>query len=103
MHTKQTLKPNDKLTIAQKNEIKKATKLPLVVDDDCPSYSIEELEALEKLANEKRNARQKELISLRVDHESIAMAKAFGKGYTQLFSKLIYIGMRDPEILKKAL
>ena len=61
------------------------------------------MKQLEKTAKEKQIARQKELISLRVDHESIEMAKTFGKGYTQIFSRLIYIGMRDPEILKKAL
>ena len=103
MTTKHVLKTDVTLTESQKKEIENASKLPLVFDDDSPSYSVEEMQKLEELARAKKDARQKELISLRVDHESIVMAKSFGKGYTQLFSKLIYIGMRNPEILKQAL
>lgn len=103
MNEKHILRVNAALSETQKKEIEDAAKMPIIIDDDCPAYNVEEMERLEKLAKDKKYARQKELISLRVDHESIAMAKSFGKGYTQIFSRLIYIGMRNPEILKQAL
>lgn len=103
MVTTHVLNKESKPTAEQIKEIEQAAKRPILIDDDAPSYSVEEMARLEKLAKEKKEARQKELISLRVDHESVVIAKSFGKGYTNLFSKLIYIGLRDPEILKRAL
>ncbi len=41
-------------------------------------------------------------VSIRLDEESIEIAKAYGSGYTSLLAKIIYLGIRDPEILSKA-
>lgn len=57
---------------------------------------------LKRISAESKQRHAKRLISLRIDQESIDIAKSFGKGYTNLFAKLIYIGIRDPEILRKA-
>ncbi len=63
----------------------------------------EDMKRLIDVVREKNKARKKTLVSLRMDQDSINIAKSFGEGYTALMSRVLYIGLRDPDILEKAL
>ena len=95
------------ISILEKNRIKEelnnAEKLPVLIDEDSPSYSEEEMKRLIEIARQKNELRKKSLVSLRIDQDSINIAKSFGEGYTALMSRVLYYGLRDPEILEKAL
>ena len=84
-------------------ELERASKMPSIVDDDSPTYSEEEMKRLIEVARQKNEARKKSIVSLRVDQDSINIAKSFGEGYTALMSRVLYFGLRDPDILEKAL
>ena len=84
-------------------ELERAAKMPTVIDDDSPAYSEEEMDRLIEIARQKNEARKKAIVSLRIDQDSINIAKAFGEGYTALMSRVLYFGLRDPVILEKAL
>ena len=86
-----------------REEIERAEKMPLVIDDDSPAYSEEDMIRLMEIARQKNEARKKSLVSLRIDQDSINIAKSFGDGYTALMSRVLYFGLRDPNILEKAL
>ena len=97
------VKSGQKPTKKQLEELKMANDTPIIIDEDAPTYSKEEMKILMDVAKQKHLQRQKSVVSIRLDQESIDIAKQFGSGYTGLLSKLIYIGLRDPEILKRAL
>lgn len=97
------LKPNQKLTKKQKEEIDKASKMPVVFDEDSPELTSEELDEMRRIAVAQREARKREPISLRIDQESIRIAKSFGDGYTSLMSRILYKALRDPEYIKDCL
>lgn len=97
------VKTGQKPSKKQLEELQLVNDMPIIIDDDAPTYSAEEMKMLMETAKQKHLKRQKSVVSIRLDQESIDIAKQFGSGYTSILSKLIYIGLRDPEILKRAL
>ena len=103
MSVKYTVDKNAKATKKQLKEIEKAKEYPLIPDEDSPVYTKEELQQLIRRTKELGMDRKKYGVSIRLDEESLEIAKAYGSGYTSLLAKIIYIGLRDPEILNKAI
>ena len=102
MDVKYTVKNGQKPNKKQMSEIEKAKTFPITSDDDCPVYSKEELQEMIRRTKELGKDRKKYGVSIRLDEENIEIAKAYGSGYTSLLAKIIYLGIRDPEILSKA-
>ncbi|MBQ7918539.1 MAG: BrnA antitoxin family protein [Lachnospiraceae bacterium] len=92
-----------KLTWKEKKEIKEAAKRPIVFDEDCPELTDEQLEEFQRVAQERRKARQKQVLTLRVSASTMKKAKALGKGYTGILSRLLEMALDDPEMIKKCL
>lgn len=68
--------------------------------EDIPPISTEELIKAVK----KRNQRlRKETVSLRLDQETIDIAKSFGKGYTTQMCQILQYVYRHPQLLAKCL
>ena len=103
MKVKYKMKPNQPLTLTQIEEIEKASKLPITYDEDCPKLTVEQLDLMRKIAAKQREERIKQTVSLRLDGESISLAKSFGKGYTGVMSRILYKALRDPEYIKDCL
>lgn len=103
MDVKYTLEPKKPLSKKQLKEIENASKMEITYDEDSPEYSVAELEAMIRRTKELGKDRRKLGVSLRLDKESIDIAKAYGSGYTSLLARVLYYGLRDPEILRKAL
>ena len=103
MTVKYKMKPNQPLTPAQIEEIEKASKNSIMYDEDSPQLTAEQLDLMRKIAAKQREERKKQTVSLRMDGESISIAKSFGKGYTGLMSRILYKALRDPEYIKDCL
>ena len=98
-----TVKPNQKPTKAQIEEIEEAYKHPIVFDEDCPEYTYEELAKMAKLAKEKRAEQKKEVVTLRLQHSTVEKAKAVGAGYTSFLSRLIENAIKDKDLVARSL
>lgn len=94
---------NNPLSKEEKKQIKKASKNPVVFDDDCKELTDEQLSQFRKVHYENQVLRRKEVISIRVLPSTIKKAKALGPGYTNILSRLLDIALDDPELIKKCL
>ncbi|MEE3420625.1 MAG: hypothetical protein VZR02_05930 [Lachnospiraceae bacterium] len=56
-----------------------------------------------QLSREKKEERRKQVLTLRVSPQTMAKAKALGKGYTGVCSRLLDMAIDDPEMVKKCL
>lgn len=93
-------KKGTSLTAEQIARIEAAKALPTNPDSDCPEYTYEELKAMyQNLRSVEK--RQKQTVSLRLDAESIELAKSFGNKYTTILGLIIYRALRDPAFMKK--
>lgn len=63
----------------------------------------EQLTQFRKAAEAKRQERQKQVVSLRVSNETMTKAKALGKGYSGVLSRMLDYCLNNPEIIKKCL
>lgn len=63
----------------------------------------EDFEELARLAQERREERKKQVLTLRVSPETMAKAKSLGKGYTGILSRLLEEALNDPEMIRRCL
>ena len=103
MIVRKNINENDTLREEQLEMLKKAEQLPIIYDDDSPELSQEELSEFRRIADEKRNARRKQCITLRLSPQSLSKAKALGKGYTSVLSRILEYALNDNELIRKCL
>jgi uncharacterized protein (DUF4415 family) len=70
---------------------------------DSEPVSQELYEELAKMASKKREERRKQVLTLRVSTETMQKAKALGKGYTGILSRLLEEALNDPDMIERCL
>lgn len=91
------------ITEKQLMEIENAKRHDIVFDEDSPEITEEMMEQFRRVAKEKREERQKQVLTLRVSTETMKKAKSLGKGYTGILSRILEYALNDPEIIRRCL
>ena len=91
------------ITEKQLMEIENAKRHDIVLDEDSPEITEEMMEQFRRVAKEKREERQKQVLTLRVSAETMKKAKSLGKGYTGILSRILEYALNDPEIIRRCL
>ena len=96
---------NEKMTLTeeQRKKIKEAAKRPVVFDEDCLELTDEQLSEFRRVHQANRNERRRQNVTLRLKPQTIRKAKALGKGYTGILSRIVEDFLDDPVALKKYL
>lgn len=98
-----SLNENDKPGAEQIAEIENAKKYPVKTTYDAPKMTKSQLMQIAEAAREYRAEQKKDVLSLRVSHETVVKAKSLGKGYTSILSSILEYVLNDEEMLKKCL
>lgn len=98
-----TLDPEKPLTQEQIDMLRKAEKMPIVFDEDSPELTEEDLDRFRRVSEIRRQERKKQNVTLRLSPDTLKKAKALGKGYTGILSRMIELVIDDPEIIQKCL
>lgn len=88
------------LTEEERLELEQAEAKPIIYDDDSPEMTPEMLMQFKRMNKEER---VKQTVSLRLSPATLKKAKAFGKGYTSVLSRLLDLAINDEEMIKKCL
>jgi len=91
---------NTELSEEELRELEAAEKKEPVFDDDSPLLMKEQLMQFKRINRENRT---KPTISLRISPATLKKAKAYGKGYTGLLSRLLDIAINDEEMVRKCI
>ncbi len=100
---KSTLEPSDKPTRKQIRMVEEAAMHPIVFDEDSPELTDEQMAEFRRVAELRAEERKKQNVTIRLSVGSIRKAKALGKGYTGILSRIIEGTLDDPETLKRYL
>lgn len=100
---KMTVKVGQKPTKEQKKRIREAMEREIVYDDDAPELTEEQYKAFAIVAKKQRKARKKELVSIRLSHDTLEKAKMLGRGYTGVLSRLLTMALDNPDMVRKCL
>lgn len=92
-----------KLTKEQIEELKALKDRTPEPDEDSPAYSYDELVEMRQAYLKRQDERHKQVLAIRVTPETMRKARALGKGYTGILSRLLELALNDPEMVKKAL
>lgn len=90
-------------TQEQLDMLDKAAALPIPADAEYPEFSAEELKQFRRIADSRRDSRNKQVVALRLSPRAMAKAKSLGKGYTSILSRILENALNDPEIIKQNL
>ena len=101
--SKMTVKVGQKPTKEQKQRIREAMKRPIIYDDDAPELTDEQYKAFAIVAEQQRKGRKKELVSIRLSHDTLEKAKMLGRGYTGVLSRLLTMALDNPDMVRKCL
>jgi uncharacterized protein (DUF4415 family) len=85
------------LTDEEMQEIEALDERPIIYDEDSPELSIEQIKQF------KRMDHTKQTVSIRLSPQTMEKAKALGKGYTSVLSRLLDAALNDEEMVKKCL
>ena len=88
------------LTEEELQELEAAEKKEPVFDEDSPAMTHEQLMQFKRINHENRT---KPTISLRISPATLKKAKEYGKGYTELLSRLLDAAINDEELVRKCL
>lgn len=100
---RKVIKPGQKPTAKQIEEVKKASLRPIIFDEDSPEFTYEEMVKLVKETKKRREDTTKQVVTLRLSTPTVNKAKAVGKGYTSFLSRLIENAINDKDIVSRSL
>lgn len=99
----QMIDVSSELNEKQIRQIEKANRLPVTYENDCPELTEDQLEELRSIKEQRREERNKKILSLRVSEKTMKKAQALGKGYTGVLSRILEEALNDPEMIKRCL
>ena len=79
------------------------TAVVVDIDKEAPKMTAEQYEEFAAIAEQKREERKKQVLTLRVSPTTMNKAKALGKGYTGILSRLLELALDDPDMVRKCL
>ena len=90
-------------TPEQIREIDIAAAKPVVPDEDAPELTPEQYKEMAEIAKRKRAQNKKPVVAIRISPDTLARAKATGKGYTGFLSRLLDNAIKDPDMVAKSI
>ena len=88
---------NERLTPEEISEIDALEDREIVFDGDAPELSIDQIKEFHRMD------RNKQTVSIRLSPQTMRKAKALGKGYTSVLSRILDLALNDEEIIRKCL
>lgn len=91
------------LTDEQKAMLAKAKDMTIVYDEDCPELTDEELAQFHRVAEERKEERRKQAVTIRLSSKALKKSKSLGKGYTSVLSRILEEALDDNDLIRKYL
>lgn len=98
-----TLEERGEITQEEIEMLDRASKMPLVFDEDSPELTEEELKGFRRVSAENRLERNKQTVTLRLSPQALRKARSLGKGYTSVLSRILEGALSDTNVIRRYL
>ena len=98
-----TLEERGVITQEEIEMLDRASKMPLVFDEDSPELTEEELKGFRRVSAENRLERNKQTVTLRLSPQALRKARSLGKGYTSVLSRILEGALSDNNVIRRYL
>lgn len=103
MIVRKEIDPAQPLTPSQVEMLHNLESRPISPDEDCPELTLEQLAQFRRISAANREERCKQTVTLRLSPQALRRAKALGKGYTSVLSRILERALEDPDIVRQHL
>lgn len=103
MVIKTTLEERGAITQEEIEMLDRASKMPLIFDEDSPELTEEELKGFRRVSAENRLERNKQTVTLRLSPQALRKARSLGKGYTSVLSRILEGALSDNNVIRRYL
>ena len=100
MIVRKEIDPTQSLTPSQVEMLHNLESRPISPDEDCPELTMEQLAQFRRISAANREERCKQTVTLRLSPQAIRRAKALGKGYTSVLSRILESALENPDIIR---
>lgn len=100
MIVRTTLEERGTITQEEIEMLEKASKMPIVFDEDSPELTREELKGFRRVSEENRQERNKQTVTLRLSPQALRKARSLGKGYTSVLSRILEGALSDNDVIR---
>lgn len=95
-----TLEERGSITSEEIEMLERASRAPIVFDEDSPELTEEELKGFHRVSEENRQNRNKQTVTLRLSPQALRKAKSLGKGYTSVLSRILEGALSDNDVIR---
>lgn len=100
MIVRKEIDPTQSLTPSQVEMLHNLESRPISPDEDCPELTREQLTQFRRISAANREERCKQTVTLRLSPQALRRAKALGKGYTSVLSRILESALENPDIIR---
>ena len=100
MIVRKEIDPTQSLTPSQVEMLHNLESRPISPDEDCPELTMEQLTQFRRISAANREERCKQTVTLRLSPQALRRAKALGKGYTSVLSRILESALENPDIIR---
>ena len=100
MIVRKEIDPTQSLTPSQVEMLHDLESRPISPDEDCPELTREQLTQFRRISAANREERCKQTVTLRLSPQALRRAKALGKGYTSVLSRILESALENPDIIR---
>ena len=100
MIVRKEIDPTQSLTPSQVEMLHNLESRPISPDEDCPKLTMEQLTQFRRISAANREERCKQTVTLRLSPQALRRAKALGKGYTSVLSRILESALENPDIIR---
>jgi len=91
---------NAPLTAEQHSMLEELKNRAVQPDEECPELTVEQLNHLVRVSEQRREERRKQTVTLRLSPKALRTAKSLGRGYTSVLSRILESALSDAELIK---
>ena len=95
-----TLEERGSITPEEIEMHERASKVPIVFDEDSPELTEDDLKGFRRVSEENRQKRNKQTVTLRLSPQALRKAKSLGKGYTSVLSRILEGALSDNDVIR---
>ncbi len=103
MIVRKEIDPTQPLTPSQVEMLHNLESRPVSPDEDCPELTREQLAQFRRISAANREERCKQTVTLRLSPQALRRAKALGKGYTSVLSRILESALENPDVVRQHL
>ena len=100
MIVRKEIDPAQPLAPSQLETLHNLESRPISPDEDCPELTMERLAQFRRISVANREERCKQTVTLRLSPQALKRAKALGKGYTSVLSRILESALENPDIVR---